>query len=299
MPRYKGSCGCYNRQDARELGLAPAVVWNDVLDRSEHFDTNPMWYDQKDAAERLGMSETTLKRSVDKLVEAGRIAKRKGYRPGTTVSTTWITIFENVNDDTSRKSDLTLPRKSDLTLPILKDTKERDLLLGSAEEDDCEGEETEEESVAILPLTQLLATISQLVRTHNKREKEKLFFDKKRMEANYPALKEKLEDAGLDFGKKEVEQVFKRALDSINDADSKANYLAGTNQVDVFFHPNNIQHFLISGEIKEYDETTTRAYNWIINHGYAKDVADIKAREEEIYKQVVDSEEYQRILRGM
>lgn len=126
MPRYRGTCGCYNRQDARELGLASAIVWNDILDRSEHFDINPMWYDQKDAADRLGMSETSLKRAVDKLVEAGRIAKRKGYRPGTTVSTTWITIFENVNDDTSRKSDLTLPRKSDLALPILKETKEND-----------------------------------------------------------------------------------------------------------------------------------------------------------------------------
>lgn len=122
MPRFKGSCGCYNREDARQLGLAPAIVWNDMLDRAEHFDINPMWYDQKEAADRLGMSETSLKRAVDKLVEAGRITKRKGYRPGTTLSTTWITIFENVNDDTSRKSDLTLPRKSDLTLPILKET---------------------------------------------------------------------------------------------------------------------------------------------------------------------------------
>lgn len=125
MPRFKGSCGCYNRQDARELGLAPAIVWNDMIDRAEHFDMNPMWYDQKDAAERLGMSETTLKRAADKLVEAGRITKRKGYRPGTTTSTTWVTILEE-DYDTSRKSDLTLPRKSDLTLPILKETKENE-----------------------------------------------------------------------------------------------------------------------------------------------------------------------------
>ena len=132
MPRFKGSCGCYNREDARQLGLAAAVVWNDMLDRAEHFDINPMWYDQKEAADRLGMAEATLKRAVDKLVDAGRITKRKGYRPGTTISTTWITIFENVNSDTSRKSDLILPRKSDLILPILNDTKETD---SSAEDD--------------------------------------------------------------------------------------------------------------------------------------------------------------------
>lgn len=136
MPRFKGSCGCYNREDARTIGLVPAIVWNDVLDRAEHFEMNPMWYDQKDAADRLGMSETSLKRAVDKLVEAGRITKKKGYRPGTTISTTWITIFENVNDDTSRKSDLTLPRKSDLTLPILKETKQRDSSGGNVEDED-------------------------------------------------------------------------------------------------------------------------------------------------------------------
>lgn len=126
MPRFKGSCGCYNKQDARELGLAPAIVWNDMLDRAEHFNINPMWYDQKDAAERLGMPETTLKRAADKLVEAGRITKKKGYRPGTTTSTTWVTILEE-DYDTSRKSVLTLPRKSVLTLPILKETKEKRL----------------------------------------------------------------------------------------------------------------------------------------------------------------------------
>ena len=37
MPRFKGSCGCYNREDARTIGLVPAIVWNDMLDRSEHF----------------------------------------------------------------------------------------------------------------------------------------------------------------------------------------------------------------------------------------------------------------------
>lgn len=136
MPRFKGSCGCYNREDARTIGLVPAIVWNDMLDRAEHFEMNPMWYDQKDAADRLGMSETSLKRAVDKLVEAGRITKRKGYRPGTTVSTTWITISENVKDDTSRKSDLTLPRKSDLAVPILKETKQRDSSGGNANDED-------------------------------------------------------------------------------------------------------------------------------------------------------------------
>ena len=124
MPRFKGSCGCYNREDARTLGLVPAIVWNDMLDRSEHFNTNPMWYDQKDAAERLGIPERTLYRAVDVLVEAGRIAKKKGYRPNTTISTTWITINEEESVAVPGTTDLAVPRNDDLAVPILNDTKE-------------------------------------------------------------------------------------------------------------------------------------------------------------------------------
>lgn len=126
MPKYKGTCGCYNRQDARELGLVPAIIWNDMLDRSEHFDINPMWYDQKDAAERLGIPERTLYRAVDTLVEAGRITKKKGYRPGTTTTTTWVTIVEDDSVAVPGTTDLAVPRNDDLAVPILKETEERD-----------------------------------------------------------------------------------------------------------------------------------------------------------------------------
>lgn len=132
MPRYKGTCGCYNRQDARELGLVPAIIWNDMLDRSEHFDANPMWYDQKDAAERLGIPERTLYRAVDTLVEAGRITKKKGYRPGTTTTTTWVTIVEDDNVAVPGTTDLAVPRNDDLAVPILKETKENDTNTGTA-----------------------------------------------------------------------------------------------------------------------------------------------------------------------
>ena len=139
MPRFKGSCGCYNRNDARELGLIPAIVWNDMLDRSEHFDANPMWYDQKDAAERLGIPERSLYRAVDKLVEAGRITKKKGYRPNTTTTTTWITINEG-GESADQKLQfgepgttlLAVPRNCDLAVPIYKDTKKDDTELATA-----------------------------------------------------------------------------------------------------------------------------------------------------------------------
>ena len=136
MPRFKGSCGCYNRQDARELGLAAAIVWNDMLDRAEHFGANPMWYDQKDAAERLGISESAMGRAVEKLVDVGRITKKRGYRPNSTITTTWVTVIaeEDGGYDGSRNPDLTVPRNPDLTVPILNETEERDLekVAGSA-----------------------------------------------------------------------------------------------------------------------------------------------------------------------
>lgn len=136
MPRFKGSCGCYNREDARTIGLVPAIVWNDMLDRAEHFEINPMWYDQKDAAERLGIPERTLYRAVDTLVEAGRIAKKKGYRPGTTISTTWITINEEGSVAVPGTTDLAVPRMPDLAVPILKETKQRDSSGGNANDED-------------------------------------------------------------------------------------------------------------------------------------------------------------------
>ena len=93
MPKFKGSCGCYNREDARTIGLVPAIVWNDMLDRAEHFDMNPMWYDQCDAGERLGIPRQTINRAVKTLEDVGRIKTKLGYRPGTTTTTTWINIF--------------------------------------------------------------------------------------------------------------------------------------------------------------------------------------------------------------
>lgn len=93
MPKFKGSCGCYNREDARTIGLVPAIVWNDILDRAEHFDMNPMWYDQCDAGERLGIPRQTINRAVKSLEDCGRIKTKLGYRPGTTTTTTWINII--------------------------------------------------------------------------------------------------------------------------------------------------------------------------------------------------------------
>lgn len=132
MPRYRGSCGCYNRQDARELGLVPAIVWNDMLDRSEHFNTNPMWYDQKAAATRLGIEYHRLNRAVKTLEEAGRIKTAGGFRPNSVIKTTWITILaEDTDPSEISNSNFRNEQNGDFgneqnEISILKETKEKE-----------------------------------------------------------------------------------------------------------------------------------------------------------------------------
>ena len=123
MPRFKDSCGCYNREDARKFGVVPAIVWNDMLDRAEHFNMNPMWYDQCDAGDRLGIPRQTINRAVKTLEEYGRIKTKLGYRPGTTVTTTWVTINA---DDSELRDNLDAqnehPKDAQNEHPIYKET---------------------------------------------------------------------------------------------------------------------------------------------------------------------------------
>lgn len=135
MPRFKGSCGCYNRDDARRFGVVPAIVWNDMLDRAEHFNANPMWYDQCDASERLGIPRQTINRAVKTLEEAGRINTKIGYRPNTTVTTTWVTINAEESelcDNLDAQNEH--PKDAQNEHPIYKDTNKTDSL-GDADDD--------------------------------------------------------------------------------------------------------------------------------------------------------------------
>lgn len=132
MPRFKGSCGCYNRDDARELGLSTAIVWNDVLDRAEHFDSQTIWYDQRSGGERLGIPYQTINRCLKKLegevdekgnvIRKRRITVKGGYRPGTTIKTTWITIEDEWLSE-HQKSQNETSKKSQNEISIYNDTK--------------------------------------------------------------------------------------------------------------------------------------------------------------------------------
>ena len=126
MPKYKCASGCYNKHDAREFGLAAAVVWNDIIDRAEHFDSEKIWYDQGMASERLGIPQQTISRSLKTLEEAGRINVEGGYRPNSSIRTTWVTISKDYLDDNL----ITQNGYSKVTqngYSILNETEERDL----------------------------------------------------------------------------------------------------------------------------------------------------------------------------
>ena len=193
MPRFKGSCGCYNREDARAIGLVPAIVWNDMLDRSEHFGINPMWYDQKDAAERLGIPERTLYRAVDVLVEAGRITKKKGYRPGTTTSTTWVTINEEDSVAVPGTTHLAVPRNDDLAVPILNDTN-----------NDTNG------GGSIIDYGMMKALIQKFVRNHQS-QSDPITFTPSKLKEYYPSLKEWAIDNGINLDRAMINTVLENA----------------------------------------------------------------------------------------
>lgn len=193
MPRFKGSCGCYNREDARTIGLVPAIVWNDMLDRSEHFGINPMWYDQKDAAERLGIPERTLYRAVDVLVETGRIAKKKGYRPGTTTSTTWVTINEEDGVAVPGTTHLAVPRNDDLAVPILNDTN-----------NDTNG------GGSIIDYGMMKALVQKFVRDHQS-QSDPITFTPSKLKEYYPSLKEWAIDNGINLDRAMINTVLENA----------------------------------------------------------------------------------------
>ena len=193
MPRFRGSCGCYNREDARTIGLVPAIVWNDMLDRSEHFGINPMWYDQKDAAERLGIPERTLYRAVDVLVEAGRIAKKKGYRPGTTTSTTWVTINEEGSVAVPGTTHLAVPGTTHLAVPILNDTN-----------NDTNG------GGSIIDYGMMKALVQKFVRDHQS-QSDPITFTPSKLKEYYPSLKEWAIDNGINLDRAMINTVLENA----------------------------------------------------------------------------------------
>ena len=152
-----------------------------------------MWYDQKDAAERLGIPERTLYRAVDVLVEAGRIAKKKGYRPGTTTSTTWVTINEEDSVAVPGTTHLAVPRNDDLAVPILNDTN-----------NDTNG------GGSIIDYGMMKALVQKFVRNHQS-QSDPITFTPSKLKEYYPSLKEWAIDNGINLDRAMINTVLENA----------------------------------------------------------------------------------------
>lgn len=289
MPRYKGSCGCYNKHDAREIGLIPAIVWNDILDRSEHLDTNPMWYDQKDAADRLGIPERSMYRAVEKLMEVGRITKKKGYRPGTTVTTTWITIIED-SDLVERKTQngepgttlLAVPRNCDLAVPILKDTNTNDTnSLGTAKDDEE-------------PRLKPPVLLSRLAITFGQRKLPSNFVSKKERLAAIAKLQKEFSDDEILLGAKLCSSQKEKTFENGNTW--KPDVLWFTDPAKTSSVSKFIERAIV--EEKEYDEETLALFEVAVQSGYAKSIEECKESWVDIYIEFRKSNEYKEFFNG-
>lgn len=101
MPKFKGSCGCYNRDIARRFGVIAAVVYNDIEDKYDYDEregklVNGYFYlSQTNRADALVIPRKSYGQSLTRLEEGGLIKKKIGYKPGTTIKATWVAIIEN------------------------------------------------------------------------------------------------------------------------------------------------------------------------------------------------------------
>lgn len=128
MPRFKGSCGAYSKEDALELGLTAAVIWNDILNRAEWLDTTKIYYEQNKASDRLGIPRQTINANLKKLESSGRIIISGGYIPNTSIRTTFIEITEDYVSDSSDDNELHdnqeaengIPKEAENGIPYIK-----------------------------------------------------------------------------------------------------------------------------------------------------------------------------------
>lgn len=132
MPKYPGSCGCYNREMAREFGVIAAIIYNDIEDKYDYYEREGELQDgyfylsQTNRADALAIPRRTYCREVAKLEEAGVIKKKVGYKPGSTTKVTWVKL---VRDDAVCPISLCQNDQSRLCQndqSILYETKERD-----------------------------------------------------------------------------------------------------------------------------------------------------------------------------
>lgn len=101
MPKYSGSCGCYNREMARELGVITAIIYNDIEDKYDYYKREGELQDgyfylsQTNRADALAIPRKSYGQGLTKLEAAKKIKKKVGYKPGTTIKATWVALIQD------------------------------------------------------------------------------------------------------------------------------------------------------------------------------------------------------------
>lgn len=132
MPKYSGSCGCYNREMAQEFGVITAVIYNDIEDKFDYYEREGELQDgyfylsQTNRADALAIPRKSYGQGLTRLEEAGLIKKKVGYKPGTTIKATWVMLVREGERAAFSLGENDQSRMGENDQSILYDTKEPD-----------------------------------------------------------------------------------------------------------------------------------------------------------------------------
>ena len=132
MPKYSGSCGCYNREMAQEFGVITAIIYNDIEDKFDYYEREGELQDgyfylsQTNRADALAIPRKSYGQGLTRLEEAGLIKKKVGYKPGTTIKATWVMLVREDERAAFSLGENDQSRMGENDQSILYDTKEPD-----------------------------------------------------------------------------------------------------------------------------------------------------------------------------
>ena len=204
MPRFKGSCGCYSREAALELGLPAAILLNWLEDKYTHYDKKGelvdgmFWADQTGVADELAFEIKMLYRAIEKLEEHGILIKRVGYRPNSTVKTTWWGLVEYIPGEKS----MGVSESTKMGVSI-ESTKMGVSILNNTNNNTNGGG-------GILDYGIMKALIQKFVREHQS-QSNPITFTPSKLKEYYPSLKEWAIDNGINLDRAMVNTVLENA----------------------------------------------------------------------------------------
>lgn len=200
MPRYEGSCGCYKRDDAKKYGVIAAIVLDDICDKYEYYELEDELVDgffylsQTNRADALAIPRKSYGAALTLLQEKGRIEKKIGYKPGTTIKATWVKVLP----DAFSLGENDQSRLGENDQSIYNDTNN----------------DTNGGSGGILEYGMMKALIQKFIRQHQS-QSNPITFTPSKLKEYYPALKEWAIDNGISVDRAMVNTVLENAYSEI------------------------------------------------------------------------------------